>query len=169
MLSTWRDPSVSRLTFHKVLVVAPMNPLLRRSAEEALVRQLKNVQGVPSYTLIPDAEVSNNEQVRSAAESGGFDGIFIMRIAAVRREATWVPGLGAGPYYYAYGGWPAYDPGSYAFDTYVRVETNVYAMPDDRLVWASASRTVNPGSVGDLVTSTSKEIALAMRDQRLIR
>jgi hypothetical protein len=73
----------------------------------------------------------------------------------------------SGPYY-AYGGWPAYDPGYVRVDTYVRVETNVYSLPDDRLVWASASRTENPGSVRSLVSDTAKAVAKSMRSQGLV-
>jgi hypothetical protein len=90
-----------------------------------------------------------------------------MRVVAVEREATWAPGTWTGTYY-AYGGWPAYYSGDVQVDTYVRVETNVYSVPDDRLVWASASETTNPSSVRSLVEKTAKAVADEMRKQGLL-
>jgi hypothetical protein len=58
--------------------------------------------------------------------------------------------------------------GYVAYDTYVRVETNVYSLPDERLVWASATRTANPKDVKGLVDDTVKAVKKAMRDQGLV-
>jgi hypothetical protein len=168
VLSTWKDPNVGTLSFRKILVIAPsQDPSLRRTAEDELARHIKRAQAVPSYTLVADSEVGNDELIRERARAAGFDGAVVMRIVAVDREASWVPGMWSGPYY-AYGGWPAYDPGYIRVDTYVRVETNVYSLPDDRLVWASASRTENPGSVRSLVSDTAKAVAHSMRSHGLI-
>jgi hypothetical protein len=168
LLSTWKDPSIATLSFHRVLVIAPSrDPALRRTAEDEVVRRIKQGQAVPSYTLFNDSELGDNALIRTRAQAGGFDGIVVMRILSVDKQATWVPGMWAGPYY-AYGGWPAYSPGYMQVDTYVRVETNVYSLPDDRLVWAAASRTVNPGSARALVSDTAQAVAKAMRKQGLV-
>jgi hypothetical protein len=167
MESTWRDPTVGQLTFKRVLVIAlARDPAIRRAAEDELVQRITTAQAVPSYTVVPDAELNSHEAVRNRAQASGFDGVVVMRVAAVDKEATWVPGM-TGPYY-AFGGWAAYDPGHVVVDTYVRVETNVYSVPGDRLVWASASRTVNPSSVRGLVGDTTRAVAKAMKSEGLI-
>jgi hypothetical protein len=168
LLSTWREPGVGQLSFQKVLVIAPSHdPSLRRAAEEELARRIKRAQAIPSYTLIPEAELENDEAVRARAKSEGFDGVVVMRVVSVDKQATWVPGAWTGRYY-AYGGWPAYDPGQIQINTYVRVETNVYSARDDKLVWASASRTTNPSNVNSLVASTAKAVGKEMKKQGLI-
>jgi hypothetical protein len=168
VLSTWKDPTVSSLSFRKILVIAPStNPSLRRNAEDAIASRIRRAEAVPSYTLIPDAEVGNNELIRERAIAAGFDGIIVARVVSVDRQATWVPGMWTGPYY-AYGGWGAYDPGYMRIDTFVRVETNIYSLPDDKLVWASASRTENPSSVRKLVDDTADAISKEMEKQGLI-
>jgi hypothetical protein len=169
VLSTWRDPSVGSLAFHKILVIAPNHdPSLRRIAEDELARRIVRVQAVPSYTFISAADVDNNEAIRARATAAGFDGAVVMRITSVDKQATWVPGAWAGPYY-AYGGWPAYDPGYVRVDTHVRVETNVYSLADDKLLWASASSTSNPSSVRSLVSDTADAVAKEMRKVGLIQ
>jgi len=168
ILSSWKDPTVGPVVMHKVLVVAPAHdPSLRRTAEDEMVAQIKHAQAIPSYTLISDADLGNNETVRARARAAGIDGIVVMRLVTVQHEATWVPGATMGPYY-AYGGWPVYDPGYVQVDTHVRLETNVYSVPDDKLIWASGTNTVNPSSVRSLIESSVKAIAKEMREQRFL-
>jgi hypothetical protein len=168
LLSTWRNPSVGQLAFHKVLVIVPNHDeSLRRAAEDELVSQFKHTNAVASYTIIPESELGNNEQIRERAKQAGFDGAVVMRLVNVSREANWVPGAVVGPYY-AYGGWPVYDPGYVQIDTYVRLETNVYALADDKMAWASASVTTNPSSVRSLVSSTAHAVGKEMRKEGLL-
>ena len=169
LTSTWRDPAVAQLSFRNVLVLAPTrDPSVRRVAEDELARRIKNAHAVPSYTMIPDTELGDSEAVRARARAAGFDGVVILRVTNVDKQATWVPGAWAGPPY-AYTGWAAYDPGYMRVDTYVRVETNVYSLPEDRLVWAAVSRTTNPDSVRSLVKDTAKEVEKEMRREGLLR
>jgi hypothetical protein len=168
VLSTWKDPAVTQLSLHKVLVISPNhNPSTRRTAEDTLVSKMPRVQAVASYTILPDADLGNNEEIRTRAKAAGFDGIVVMRLVSVEKQATWVPGAYVGPYY-AYGAWPAYDPGYVQVNTYVRIETNVYTLSDDKMVWASASQTVDPSSVHSLVSSTADAVAKEMKKEGLI-
>jgi hypothetical protein len=169
MLTSWKEPGVGPLAFHKVLVVAPAkDPSMRRTAEDELVSQIHYAQAVPSYSFISDSEVENQQAVEARAAAAGFDGMVLMRVVSVDREASWVPGAWSGPYY-AYGyGYGGYGGGYMQVDTYVRVETNVYSLPAQRLVWASASRTTDPGSVRSLVSDTAHAVAKEMRKQGLL-
>jgi hypothetical protein len=170
ILSSWKDPTAGALRFHKTIVFAPARDAsLRRSAENELAKQLaeRGVQSVPSYTVFPDPVRPEDESVRERVKELGFDGAIVMRVVSVNREATWMPGTWSGPYY-SFWGWPAYDPGYVTYDTYVRVETNVYSLPDERLVWASATRTANPKDVRDLVDETVKAVTKSMRDQGMV-
>jgi len=123
---------------------------------------------VPSYSLFPGDQTLDPAQVRERVNQLGFDGMVVFRIAAVDKQATWVPGTYMGPSY-AFGAWPVYDPGYIRTDTVVRVETDVYSLPDDRLIWASTSRTYDPKSTRSLVADVTKAVGKAMRKQGLVR
>jgi hypothetical protein len=165
ILSSWRAPDVGRISFNRVLVHAPLKePSLRRSAEDTLAGEIKNAHGVPSYTLISAEEMGDYELVRRRAVEGGFDGLVVFRVVSVDKQATWVPGAAWGGYH---GGW-MYDPGYVQVDTLVRVEANVHAVADDKLVWASASQTTNPSSVSRLAASVAHAVARKMRKEGLI-
>lgn len=52
---SWRDPSVGRIEFKKVLaMVMSADATLRRVAEDELVRQMQGIEAVASYTLLTE-------------------------------------------------------------------------------------------------------------------
>lgn len=165
LVSTWRAPDVGPLAFRRVLIYAPLqDPSLRRSTEDAVAQQVKGTVAVPSYTIIPDANVGDRTLLQQKVREGGFDGVAVFRIVAVTREANWVPGAYWGSYYAG----PIYDPGYLQVDTIVRMETNVYDAGADKLVWASASATTNPSSMRGLAKSVATKVAKEMRKQGLL-
>ena len=64
--------------------------------------------------------------------------------------------------YYGYGWGSVYIPGSVSRDTVVIVETTIYSVPRNALLWAAVSETKNPEKladfVKDLVTASVKEL-----------
>jgi hypothetical protein len=64
--------------------------------------------------------------------------------------------------YYGYGWGSVYIPGSSSVDTYVVVETLVFSVPKNQLLWAGVSETRNPKQlqqfVKHLVVATGKEM-----------
>jgi len=100
-----------------------------------------------------------------------------MRIVDRHQEATFVPETWyPGPYYDRFlwrhgrfygprfgGPWPPfYDAGYFQIDTIVSVDTQVYSVPDSKLLWAGLSKTMNPSKIDsfvkDLVSSTVKKL-----------
>ena len=161
VVSTWKAPTAGQTRPSRVLVVVPVRDgALRRKAEEDLAKRLP-VPAVPSYTFIPDGEVSELRHYQDQITERGFDGILVFRIVSVAREQTWVPGAYAGPSY-AFGGWPIYTPGYLDTDTKVRVDTNLYLLPDRDLVWASTSDTFDPSSTRDLVDDVADVVIKKM-------
>ena len=61
-----------------------------------------------------------------------------------------------------------YDPGYLRTDTIVRVETLIYDLRADKLIWAGMSESTNPDSVESLIKLTSAAAA-EMKKQGLIR
>jgi hypothetical protein len=168
IVATWKDPNANSVHFSRVLVVVPSrDPSLRRTAEDELARRIDPARSVPSYTLFKDQELQDREALKQRAAELGFDGLVVFRIARVEKEVSWVPGAYWGPYY-AIGGWPMWDPGYVQTDTVVHVETDVYDAKDDRLIWASRSKTYDPRSMKTLVDEVSRAVGKQMRKQGLL-
>jgi hypothetical protein len=153
VLATWKKPGIGPLHFRKVVVVVPAkDEAMRRQAEDQLVAQLAPTPAVPSYQLVPSS--ASPDELKQALESSDFDGAVVMQVAAVEKEATWVPSS-------SYGAWGWYDSGYMQVNTYVRVETRIYALPSHDLLWAATSRTVDPSSTRGLVN----EVAVTLREE----
>lgn len=154
LLSAWQQPGANPAALRNlVVVVKTKDESLRRSAEDRIAALFPHRSVTPSYALVPDVN-AEDQQLPRYLQSGQYDGAIVLRIASVSREPVWVPGVWQGPYW-GFGGWSVYDPGgAMTVKTTVRVETNVYQLPENELIWASSTRTVDPRSVAALVDET---------------
>ncbi|HEY7409449.1 MAG TPA: hypothetical protein VII13_01840 [Vicinamibacteria bacterium] len=174
LVTSWREPSAGPLRFKKVLVIfmAP-HESQRRFAEAYLASLMKRTQGVPAYTLIPTAEAKDEKRLREVVQREGFDGAVTMRYIGAGQEVTYQPGLYAPAYYgfytyYAFAAPLSYDPGYLKVDRVISLETHVYSVKDDKLVWTGLSETTNPDSAKKLVDDVARKVASEMRKHKLI-
>jgi len=163
---SWRDPlvTVDLSQLNKVMVVALLkNEGTRRSTEDELCALLKG-KGVPSYLyLTKDIKEENEGSIRDRIKSEGFDGYIIMRLVDVDKELKWVPGqypLFYGRFWgYYWNYWGAfYNPGHYETTKTYRIETNVYSIKRDKLIWSGITKSVDPGRVDKLMTAAAKAV-----------
>jgi len=169
--STWKAPDAKPVVLSGQKVVAfvlTRNAASRRAAEDALVREINagGAQGVASYTLIADAGATDEAKAKSQVEAAGASGVVVMRPVDTSKEvvatSTYM-GPSYGPYwggYYGYGWGGAWGGGvDIRTNTIVTVETLVYSLPQNKLIWAGQSNTTNPSKVDAFV----RELATAAR------
>ena len=178
--STWRAPDARPLQLSgkkAVAIFVNKNMTLRRTAEDALARQISEhgAQGVTAYSIFGDEDIRDQAKVRAKLESMGFAGLVVMRVAGKETQVNYTPGTYySTPYYRTWGGywgygWGAvYDPGYLSVEKVVKIETLVYSLEQDKLVWAGVSRTVDPTQVDSFVTEVAKACADQMEKDGLI-
>lgn len=179
--STWRNPNARpiKLAGQKVVgLFMNNNPTLRRSAEDAMVRELgaRGAQGVPAYTVLDDNEIRDRDSAKRKLESLGFAGAVVMRIVGSQNEYRYEPGtywtvpryrrFWGG--YWGYGWTTVYEPGYLSVDRVVSVETLVYSFAQDELVWAGISRTVDPKGVEAFIGELASAVAGEMNKAGLL-
>ena len=169
--ATWKDPTATKVKFNKIIAIAiNSDEVTRRSMETAMVQKIPNA--VPSYTVISQEMLRDKEKVRAFVKGSDCDGAVVMRIVGVDKELTYVPGSSY-PYgnmwgYYGYSAGYVYDPGYLKTDKLVSMETNVYSVRDEKLVWASRSQTTSPESIDDLIDSVVRVNAEKMRAEKVL-
>lgn len=172
--STWRAPDARplRLSGRKVVgVFVSNNQTLRRRAEDAMAREIsaRGAQGVPAYTILTDEEVKDREAAKAKLERLGFSGAVVMRVVGTQTQYTYEPAYWNRPYYRrfwggGYWGWgwgTVREPGYLVADKIVTVETLVYSLEQDLLVWAGVSKTVDPSQIDPFIS----ELAAAVSNQ----
>ena len=61
-----------------------------------------------------------------------------------------------------------YDPGYLSVEKVVKIETLVYSLDQDKLVWAGVSRTGDPTQVDSFITEVAKACADQMEKDGLL-
>ena len=180
--STWKAPEAGPLNFRGRKVAALVisdNTATRFSAEDLLARELRarGVEGIPAYDLIPQSETRDKDRARTLFNQAGIAGVVVLRAAGVQKEIVssggyWsIPSYGSfwGVGYYGYG-WNAVNDGTRVHtDTIVRVETMVYDLEADKLVWAGLSESTNTSKAETLIKELVATAAAEMKKQGLIR
>jgi len=141
---SWADPSFSLKPspYKKVLVVAPLKDAAsQRIAEDKIVKQIKAGTGVPSYTYLKPSD-TDQKLLQAQLVKDGFDGVIVMHLTDVDKSLTYNPGSSYGGWY----GYRAYTPGYYSEDKTFLVETNMYSVKDDKLMWSGTTSSLNPAS-----------------------
>lgn len=177
-VSSWRAPDAAPLEFRgsKVAAVVMMkNPASRRAAEDTLAQEIskRGAQGVPMYTLLEDAHLGNDEATRAALEAAQVKGVVAMRPVSTDKEVVATPTYSGPAYGGYYGGYHSYGWGSswgsqVYTNTIVSVETLVYSLEQNKLVWGGQSKTTNPENVDALVKELAEAVAEELQKQRLI-
>jgi len=174
--ATWVNPEAGTLSFKagdKVLaMVAIKNEGMRRIAEDSLSRAIsaRGLQGVPSYTVVPTD--LTKDKAHAAAGKLGAAGAVVMRVLA--KDNVSISQLSQSSSYTATWtsdtGWSTpYNPSDMRSDTVLVVETLVYDMRQDKLVWAGRSETTNPSKIDGLIQGLADQTARQLRQQGLVK
>jgi hypothetical protein len=179
--STWRAPGATAMSYagKKVVgLVASDDLSLRMSAEEALARELtaRGVEGVAAYRVIPGEEIRSPQNAKQWFDKIGAAGVVIMRVVDLSKEKIPSAVVWAGTSYYGslwdyypYAWGAAIPIGPGRTETKVLVETLIFDIAGNKLVWAGTSETVNPkdaqATVNGIVTSAAEQ----MKKDGLIR
>ena len=181
LTSTWKSPeaaAVSPVGQTVVAVFLSRDEGRRRPAEDTMVADLnaRGARAIPGYTIFPtppSAQAVNSNEARAKFTQAGANAVVMMRVVSKDQRITFTPGTvwpgpygGFGPYWgTGWGPGPMYSPGSVTTDTDVSVETLVYAVKSDKLLWASTSRTTNPNNLTSLINEVAGATAQEMARQ----
>ena len=161
-LAVWKSPEVARLNFAMKKVAALVitdSQSLQMSGEEALARELteRGVNGTPTYRFVPREELKSAEKAKPWFERAKVDGVVALR--PVKRETAqeYSPVIWSSGYYpdfwgyYGYGWTNVYVIPNSRETTIITVETLIYDLTRNQLVWAATSETRDPKNLQDFV------------------
>ena len=161
----WNDNDYTGEKLQKVLVLGLFkDDIQRRAFETAFAERVDSTgkHAVAGHTLMPDeADFDNKEDIIAAVKKVNADAVLITRFKGViEKERHVVPrldyvpamGMGYGSYGYGYSGYygssyqAVYRPGYTTMDSIVQLDTRVYSVKTEKLVWAGKTKSVNASS-----------------------
>ena len=174
--STWKNPAAAPLNLKgkKVVVLVVIDEeALRYAAEDEAAREITahGAIDVPAYRLLPQAQIRDKERAQAIFETEGIEAVVAVRLVA--KEMALSGSFSSNPGYTSFWG-PGFWGGGWGGDGYLRtdtiliVETLVYSLQQNQLVWASQSQTMNPTQVGSFVRELSKTLGTEMEKQGLL-
>ena len=149
--SVWKDPAYLARP-QKVMVIAVFRePIYRRIVEEEFVLQfkLRGVDAIASYTTLPDKLQDDEAAIEKVVKQSGADSVLITRMVSKRSVRVYYPAevtyrprhYGKWPEYYRFGYDAFTRPGYSTEYNYALMETNLYDLSLDHLVWAATTET----------------------------
>jgi hypothetical protein len=177
-VTTWKAPDAQPLNLKAgdkvVAIVMAKQESLRRSGEANLADVLDKagLQGVPAYMLANEVELLDEGKAKRVIDASGAVAAVVVRPMGKEKEISSTPSYYGSPYYggfyggyYGYGWGGAWGGYSVRTDTYVFVETLIYDLRTNKLVWAGQTKTMNPadveGFIGDLAKAVRGELQKA--------
>jgi hypothetical protein len=174
IVSSWKDPKVNNenTEFKKIMVVALVkNEATRRVVENRIAAIGPKFHS--SYALLNGTSLDlSKEQKLKILKDENYDAVVTMRLVDTVKETNYVPGANTSIHYGGYGGmyggygayggfggWYGmyspnyYDPGYYQDTTSYLVETNIFSLKSDKLVWTGTTKSTSGTDVGLLVDS----------------
>lgn len=181
--SSWKAPGAEPLNFKgkKVAAIVMAQEGVRYGAEDALAQEItkQGAVGIAAYSLIPKELTKDKDKAKEFLEKAQVAGVVAMKVVGKDQQVTSSPATywGAAYYssfwggggFYAWGWGGVYDPGYTRTDTIVSVQTLVYSLTQDKLVWAGQTQTTNPSKVGPFIQDLTDKVAAELKKQGLIR
>lgn len=177
--SSWREPdktvAVDKLS--KVLVVALFKDETSRHKAEDQMAGYLNGKGVVSYSYLDSKfDKKNEDALREKIRKDGFDGVVTMRLVDVDKEKLYMPGnTSLYPAYYRnfsgyyYRSWSYYStPGYYATSKTYTIETNVYSVKEDKIIWSGLTETTDPDGVKKMTEEVAEVVYKKMLKEGFI-
>lgn len=176
--SVWKAPGVRQISFAGKKVAALVmskDDSIRVAGEEALARELtaRGLQGVATYRIAPKEELASADTAKGWFERANVEGVVALRPVSAEKIEQYNPGTWVNPSYgtlwgyYGYGWGAVYIPGSSRKDTIVVVETTIYSVPQNALVWAGVSEAKNPKQLQKYIEELAKECVKELHKQGL--
>jgi hypothetical protein len=172
---TWKEPGATRLNFKKVLALVITNEdIIQRSAEKRLVENIRKAEAVPAHGFLVKDDLKDLEKVKAKVRERGIDGAIVLRVVAMDEEEQYVSGRYVTDPSYNFWGyygyyWPrVYEPGYSVSQQVVIVESRIYSVTEDKLLWSGVSRTPDPGSVKNLIDDLAVAAVEQLRAEGLL-
>jgi hypothetical protein len=178
IVKSWHEPnaSVQVNPANKFLVIAMIkDEVSRRVIEDQLVKRM-NSNAVASYTVMSAdyLKEASGEKFTDKLKHDKYNYVLLMRLADVQKETSYVPGTTTGYYggygrYYGYGAGMYSTPGYYTTDKNYFVETTVYSVDPDKLLWTGTTKTVNPTKMETTVNDIANAVSEKMRKDGFLK
>ena len=176
LIDSWADPDAADYQFTKPIVVAVVpDEQLRETAEEAIVRNVEKVQAYPSYLVLHEGELKDVEKAKKRLLGDGYDGAIVLRLVGIEDKTDHVSAPYPNYYHdywnYYNAAWlgAGYSKSYVREERVIRLETTIFSITDNKLLWVGVSESKNPETVSSLIDEVAEVIGKELRKKGITR
>ncbi len=173
MMQSWKDPSVKKLDFERVVAIGISDDGPTRRLAEAEMVKIIGPDAVAASEVIPEAERKDVDKVRARLVAEGFDGAITIRLVGaeteLRNEQDPLPTA-----YYTIWGYYGFvtiaerGPSYLAVDSKLQIEVNIYSLENEKLLWSGTIETLQPRLIETLVKDVAEIVSRRLKREGLI-
>ena len=178
---TWKDDGYQGAPFSDLFVIGvAKKETTRRSFENMFVEKLKavGVQAVASSSVMESNQKIEKEAILAAIEKLDIDAVLITRLVSLKEKEIRSPSTSEqgrpddyqGGYYTdystAYGS--SLQPAEYTTSVRVGLETKLYDVETEKLIWTARSKTANPKSNIKLFDAVIEALVRDLKKNKLL-
>jgi hypothetical protein len=181
LTGTWHDQNAGTKKFNKIVVMAiGKNLSNRKLGEDNLVTKLnsRGFNAVGSLTFLPpDFQQLDSATIETSLKKNGVDAAITVRVVSKSESQRYVPGTTyAAGYPGYYGHWGGYysnygyysSPGYTVTDVEVLLETNLYDLSDNRLLWVGQSKAFTNTPTEELAEQYAHDVVNDLVNKKVI-
>jgi hypothetical protein len=176
IINAWTSAEKTK-EYHDVVVVALTHDINAKKLVEndfasALAR--KGVTVFRSIDVFPPVYSKDilKDEMMAKVKDNGVDAIVTITLLNKETQTHYIPGYpGYAPGfwgYYSFWSPMVYSPGYYTQDRVYYIETNVYDVNTDQLIWSARSETYNPASLTGFSQNLASILATKLRKDDVI-
>lgn len=173
LTNRWDDESYTDGPLKKTIVIGIFDHEVTRAYfENEFVTGMKNDEAVASFTLMPDLQgLESRDAIVRMVKDAHADSILVVRVVGKQEKdyyvpgrVQWVPNIYANSYNYFSRSYRArYLPAFNQYEEAFMLETRVYALSNEKLVWAGRTTVLNPRSAEAGIRSLAKNVTQDMK------
>jgi hypothetical protein len=178
-VSTYQNPRAGQIDFSgkkiACFVVIPSEEL-RSAREETVAAELRS-RGhncLAGYTILPGELVKDLKKSKEFLKKAGVSGALLLRLVGDAERTSYSTAWYSQPYYGSFSGYWNYGWSSaYMYETkwtdrVITLETVIYSIEKDELLWAGRSETTNPKDITKFVKDLANEAGKSLRKAGLV-
>ena len=184
---TWKNNDIEAPVYQNVFVAALTHNIdARKIVENELAAQLRDrgIKVTTSLELfgpITKAEAGNKSEIVRKIRENGNDAILTLSLVNTETETRFVPGnnnyyapaltynfYGSFSNYYNYYYPQLYEPGYYANDKVYFLESNLYDVASEKLLWSAQSQSYSPADIESFAEEFSEVTIARMHKDEVI-
>ena len=181
-VSTWKNPEAEPIDATAVKMatfVVSADDTMRWGPEETLAAELRRrgMDAVAGYTVLPGELAKDQDKAKEFLKNAGITGAVMMRVLGYEKETSRqavTTSMYTTSYYSSFWGywgqsWTAvYEFGTQTSPRRVAIETLIYSVERDELIWAGESESRDPKDVRSFAKQLVDAIGEEMRKAGLV-